>query len=224
MTANTGKSQRAYDWIHKKIAQHVYGPGHRLVLSSIADELHMSVVPVREALRRLEAEGMITFERNVGARVALVDEEEYLRTMQTIAIVEGAATALAAPLVSEEQLQAAAAVNAHMYGLLDQFDANHFSALNRNFHGILLQACPNPDLLTFANQQQTRLASVRDEASAFTLEGARRSIEEHEQLLQLIRSNADSFEIERLMRVHRLRTSAAFIAARHEHDLVSAMA
>ena len=45
-----------------------YGPGYRLVLGTIAKDLGISVVPVREAIRRLEAEGLVTFERNVGAR------------------------------------------------------------------------------------------------------------------------------------------------------------
>ena len=40
----------------------------------------MSVVPVREAIRQLEAEGLVTFERNVGAQVAMVEDSEYLHT------------------------------------------------------------------------------------------------------------------------------------------------
>ena len=51
----------------------VTGRQGRLVLSSIAEELGFSVVPVREAIRRLEAEGLVTFERNVGATVAAID-------------------------------------------------------------------------------------------------------------------------------------------------------
>ena len=62
MTAlvGTGKSEQAYLWIRARISSHAFGPGYRLVLGSIADELGMSVVPVREAIRRLEAEGVTT--------------------------------------------------------------------------------------------------------------------------------------------------------------------
>ncbi|MPS75542.1 MAG: GntR family transcriptional regulator, partial [Microbacterium sp.] len=80
---SASKSEQAYAWIRSRISAHTYGPGYRLVLGPIADELGMSVVPVREAIRRLEAEGLVTFERNVGARVTLVDEGEYAHTMQT---------------------------------------------------------------------------------------------------------------------------------------------
>ena len=83
------KSQLAYQWIKERITSHQYTPGYRLVLGTIAGELDMSVVPVREAVRQLEAEGLVTFERNVGARVTLVDESEYVLTMQTLGLVEG---------------------------------------------------------------------------------------------------------------------------------------
>lgn len=208
-----GKSQRAYDWIHAHVADGTFNPGQRLVLSSIADELDMSVVPVREALRRLEAEGIITFERNVGARVAMVDEQEYLLTMQTIAIVEAAAIALAAPFMTDEQLSAVAAINQELEACLDDFDSNVFATLNRRFHDSFLDACPNPELAAYAKAQHIRLANVRDDSMAFTYEGAKNSIAEHKQLIQMIRSNADPLDIERLMRAHRMRTRATFIAA-----------
>ena len=69
-TASPSKSQRAYQLLHDRIVDGTYSPGYRLVLDAIGRELDMSVVPVREAIRRLEAEGLVTFERNIGARVA----------------------------------------------------------------------------------------------------------------------------------------------------------
>ncbi len=45
----------------------------------------MSVVPVREAIRQLEAEGLVTYERNVGAHVAMFDDADYRHTMATLA-------------------------------------------------------------------------------------------------------------------------------------------
>ena len=96
-TVTASKSELAYAHIHDRIIHHEYSPGYRLVLGTIADELQMSVVPVREAIRRLEAEGYVTFERNVGARVAVPDESEYVHTMQVLSLVEGSATAEAAP-------------------------------------------------------------------------------------------------------------------------------
>ena len=90
----TSKSQAAYDAVRERILDRTYEPGYRLVLQTIADELKCSVVPVREAIRRLEAEGLVVFTQNKGATVAEVDAELYLNTMQTLAILEGSATCL----------------------------------------------------------------------------------------------------------------------------------
>ena len=51
----TSKSEVAYEWIRSRITGHIFSPGYRLVLGSIAEDLKMSVVPVREAIRRLDA-------------------------------------------------------------------------------------------------------------------------------------------------------------------------
>jgi DNA-binding GntR family transcriptional regulator len=216
LPTTAGKSQRAYEWIRERIARREYGPGHRLVLQTIGDELGMSVVPVREAIRRLEAEGVVTFERNVGARVSLVDEGEYLRTMQALAILEGAATALAAPFLSEDDLTAALALNEQMKQQFGRFDPAEVAALNHRFHATLTARCPNGDLLVLADNLWTRLANVRDESHSFTEAGAHESVLEHERLIGLIRDGADPYEIERLMREHRLRASAAFLTG-HQH-------
>ena len=69
-TISKSKAETAYAWIRERIRTREYEPGYRLVLSTIAEALEVSVVPVREAIRQLEAEGLVTYERNVGARVS----------------------------------------------------------------------------------------------------------------------------------------------------------
>ena len=101
------KSQQAYQWIKERIARQEFTPGYRLVLGAIAKELDMSVVPVREAIRQLEAEGLVTFERNVGAQVSMVDDSQYRYSMQALSILEGAATALAARRLTADDIAAA---------------------------------------------------------------------------------------------------------------------
>src|SRR5215472_15029736 len=87
----------AYDTIRERIVDGSYSAGYRLVLDELARELGVSPVPVREAIRRLEAEGYVDFQRNVGARVATFDEREFEQTLHVVALLEGYATALAAP-------------------------------------------------------------------------------------------------------------------------------
>ena len=80
--AALSKSRIAYEWIKARIGDGTFSPGYRLVLGQLAQELGVSVVPIREAIRLLEAEGLVTFERNVGAQVAMVDESDYQHTTQ----------------------------------------------------------------------------------------------------------------------------------------------
>ena len=209
------KSERAYQHIHDRIADHQYTPGYRLVLGTIADELGMSVVPVREAIRRLEAEGYVTFERNVGARVAVADESEYVYTMQTLGLVEGAAIALAAPLLTPGDLARARRVNRRMQVLLDHFDAHEFTRLNEQFHTALFESCPNPHILDLVHRGWRRLPGVRDSTFAFIPGRAAHSVAEHDEIVRLIETGAPALEIELAARNHRWRTMDEFIAARH---------
>jgi DNA-binding GntR family transcriptional regulator len=210
-----GKSERAYRWIRERIQRRDYGPGYRLVLASIAEGLDMSTVPVREAVRRLEAEGLVTFERNVGARVRTIDETEYVAAMQALGLVEGFATALSAPLLTTEALDHATALNDRMRDLLGIFDPQTFTRLNREFHAVLYAPCPNHQVLEFVERGWSRLAGIRDTSFAFIPDRAGHSVDEHAELLDLIRAAADPLEIELAARNHRLRTVDALLAAQH---------
>ena len=209
------KSQIAYDWIRQRISAHEFGPGYRLVLGSIAADLQMSVVPVREAIRRLEAERLVTFEKNVGARVSVVDEGEYVHTMQTLSLVEGFATRLAAPHLSGDDLLRAAEINDRMRRLLDDFDAYRYTQLNQQFHQVLFDRCPNPHILDLVGRGWSRLAGLRDTSFALIPGRPHHSVDEHDRILDLIRDGADPLEIEMTTRDHRLRTLDAFLEARH---------
>jgi DNA-binding GntR family transcriptional regulator len=211
-SATGSKSQQAYQAVKARIVEGTYTPGYRLVLGSIARDLGFSVVPVREAIRRLEAEGLVTFERNVGATVAGIDPTEYLYTMQTLSIVEGAATALSAPLISGTDIARARAVNEEMRECLEHFDPVRFTQLNQDFHSVLFEHCPNPHILDLVHRGWNRLASLRSSTFRFVPGRARDSVNEHEALLQLIDSGADAEQIEKAARLHRSATLDAYLA------------
>lgn len=214
-TASTGtasKSQLAYDAVKARIVDGSYSPGYRLVLGAIAKDLGVSVVPVREAIRRLEAEGLVTFERNIGATVAGIDPTEYLYTMQTLSIVEGAATALSAPLIGAADVARARAVNAEMRECLEHFDPVRFTRLNQDFHSVLFEHCPNPHILDLVHRGWNRLAALRSSTFRFVPGRASESVEEHEALLRLIEDGADADEIEQAARRHRSATLDAYLA------------
>jgi DNA-binding GntR family transcriptional regulator len=211
------KSQLAYQWIKARIADGTYISGYRLVLGAIARQLEISVVPVREAIRLLESEGLVTFERNVGAQVALIDEAEYVLTMQTLSIVEGAATALSAPHIGAPHLSRARAINDRMTATLTEFQPHLFTGLNLEFHSILFERCPNPHILDLVHRGWDRLRVLRDSSFSFVPGRAAESVREHEEILELIESHAPALEIELAARAHRTRTLDAMLTYQESH-------
>ncbi len=206
------KSEQAYAAIKDKILAGNYTPGYRLVLAKIASDLGFSVVPVREAIRRLEAESYITFERNIGATVAGIDPTEYLYTMQTLSIVEGAATALSAPMITETDIARARAVNTKMRECLADFDPIVFTSLNLDFHSILFKNCPNPHILDLVHRGWNRLQALRSSTFTYVPGRAQQSVAEHEALLTLIESGAGPDDVEHAARAHRTATLDAYLA------------
>lgn len=216
------KSQRAYLWLKERISRQELAPGYRLVLGSIADELDMSVVPVREAIRRLEAEGLVTYERNVGARVSMIDDTQYRHSMETLAILEGSATALAARRLTTDDLRHARELNRRLVESLDDFDPRLFTSLNQRFHAVLFAACPNPRMLALVEAEWVRLGHLRDSTFSFVPGRAQESVREHETIVDLIETGAPLADIERAARRHRSATLAAYLS--HEHpDVTTAL-
>ncbi|MEU2205194.1 GntR family transcriptional regulator [Microbacterium oleivorans] len=213
--ADLSKSQRAYHWVKERIASQEFTPGYRLVLGAIAGELGMSVVPVREAIRQLEAEGLVTFERNVGARVSMVDDTQYRFSMQALSILEGTATALAARRLTADDLRLARETNERMIQSLSDFDPHSFTRLNQVFHATLYAKCANPRMLELVESEWARLGHLRDSTFSFVPGRAQESVREHEQIVALIERGAPLGEIEQAARRHRSATLDAYMI--HEH-------
>jgi DNA-binding GntR family transcriptional regulator len=213
------KSQLAYGWIKARIADGTYVSGYRLVLGAIARELGISAVPVREAIRLLESEGLVTFERNVGAQVALIDEDEYVHTMQTLSIVEGAATALSAGQIGPSEIARAREINDRMKATLADFQPHRFTELNLEFHSVLFEHCPNPHILDLVHRGWARLRVLRDSSFSFVPGRAAESVREHDEILDLLEAGAPALDIELAARAHRTRTLDAMLAyqATHRH-------
>lgn len=221
------KSQQAYHWIKGRIASQTFTPGYRLVLGSIAGELDMSVVPVREAIRQLEAEGLVQFEHNVGARVAMVDDSQYRHSMEALSILEGSATALSARHLTVDDLIRARTINARMIETLDHFNPSAFTQLNQEFHAALIDPCPNPRLRELVAVEMQRLNRLRDSTFSFVPGRAHESVREHEQIVALIENGAPIAEIENAARLHHASTLDAYLTHEHgdpdgQHDPVGA--
>ncbi|WP_017627198.1 GntR family transcriptional regulator [Nocardiopsis chromatogenes] len=208
------KSETVYRQVRERILTGRYSAGHRLVLDQLAREFTVSPVPVREAVRRLEAEGLVTFTRNVGAEVTGIDTADYTDTMQVLAYLEGAATALAAPHLDEARLDEAAALNEEMRALhRTDFNPVRFTELNERFHQLLCAPCPNRHLLDLLDREWQRMSLIRRSSFSFVPARPAVSVDEHEHLLDLLRRGAPEEEVERATRTHTLRTLEAYLDA-----------
>jgi DNA-binding GntR family transcriptional regulator len=200
------KTDHAYSFVRSEILEGRYPPGSRLVIERIAREIEVSVVPVREAIRRLEAEGYVAYTRNVGATVATIDLARYPDTAETLAILEGAATAMAVPHIRPADVAKARKLNEAMRRSVEALDPVDFTTRNHRFHRILFDRCPNTHLTKLVEREWSLLATTRRSAFTFVPDRALGSVGEHEKLLQLIEADAKVGDVERYARDHRLRT------------------
>lgn len=222
--AEMPKSQQAYNYLRERITSGAFGPGYRLVLGQIATELGFSTVPVREAIRMLEAEGVVTFVHNVGAQVTMLNSDVYHETMETLSLVEGFATAQSAPKLTASELANAREINARMRTLTQTgaLDAAEFTRLNQEFHGILFQHCENSHIAGLVRRGWHRLETMRESSFSFVPGRSVESVEEHEALVALIESGAAAAEIEQLARQHRLNTMYAVLGTLDTTDSTAA--
>lgn len=207
----TSKADVAYDAIRAGIVDGTYPPGSRLVIDQLVRDLEVSAVPIREAVRRLEAGGYVTFQANLGATVATIDAAAYGESMQTLAVLEGAATALAARQLGTAQIEEARHINEDMRASLERLDPVHFTAGNHAFHRIIYSACPNTHLCAVIEREWDRLTAIRRSTFAFVPERAWEAVMEHAELLDLVAKRSSVETIESFARGHRMRTANRFL-------------
>lgn len=207
---NISKTQYAYETIRSRITEGVFGPGHRIVIDQIAKELKLSAIPVREAIRQLEADGFIQYKPYSGAIVSMIDETEYLETLSVLAILDGYATALSSKVITEQRLTSLAEINREMDESLYNFEFERFGELNRKFHSVIHDNCGNSYLTEAIRQASQRIDRVRRSVFTFVPQRARESIREHTRMIEMLREQASSAEIEEFARQHKLNTVRAF--------------
>lgn len=95
----------AYEYIRKRILSGEYAPGKSLMTEVLAKEIKVSRTPVRDALRKLEADGLVTIRAHLGASVKRMQLKEFREMCDLRLALEGHAASLAALNHSESNLQ-----------------------------------------------------------------------------------------------------------------------
>jgi DNA-binding GntR family transcriptional regulator len=204
------KHEQAYNIIRERIFNGTYVPGYRLVIDGLAREFGISTVPIREAIRRLEAEGWVEYRPNAGAQVASVDASKYEEEMTVLALLEGYATALASKYLDGECVKHLREINTSMLYALPAADVPAFSRLNKDFHFYIYDRCQNNYLIELLRETWARLEVRGHTDFSYIPQRIWLSIDEHSQLLDMIEQHAPENDIEQLIREHKLRTYEAY--------------
>ena len=118
-------------------------PGDHLVEQRIASELGVSRSPVREAIRRLELEGLIVGEPHRGARVTRLTVDDIRDLYVVRATVESLAARLAAPRLTAADRDRLRQLVQSMESAARQHDMRKLSTLDADFHHVVGEACGN---------------------------------------------------------------------------------
>lgn len=197
------KQEIAYATIRSRILSGTYAPGRHLVTGELAIELAMSPMPVREAIRRLGAEGLVESHRNRSARVADFKADEWASMSETLAVLEGYAVAITAPLLQSSDIDELRTINKDLKPSEGHRDPITLSNIARNFHNRLYRDCPNQHLRQQVYTLQERL-DISHPAMYSYLADTSFSFMEHEQLLELLEQGSPPAMVEEHMRTHRL--------------------
>jgi DNA-binding GntR family transcriptional regulator len=182
-------------------------PGERIRQEAIAKECGTSRIPVREALRMLESEGLVTLTSHVGARVAHLDPAELEEIYLLRERLEPLALRESAPLLSAEQRAGLEANLVAMEACSHPETRAQWVGLDRTFHLATYAAAPLPRLLDIVENlwnatQQYRRAYTRL-PQTMTLAN-----QEHRMILAAI-ERADAEDAEALSAMHIRRTRRA---------------
>ena len=212
------KQERVYRAVRERILSGAYGPGYRVVIDALAGEFGVSALPVREAIRRLEAEGLVIFRPNAGAHVAPADPGLFDEEMTVLAVLEGYATALAAQHLGKSEIKRLSALTDEMVDAIERLDPLSFGRLNQEFHAVIYEHCPNAALVDLLRDVARRLDAIRRTVFVQIPYRGAESVAEHRRLIDLIASGAPSAKIEAAAREHKLNTVASFRAWQVDHQ------
>jgi DNA-binding GntR family transcriptional regulator len=139
MSSPTANSDANYEKLRAAIVRGEIAPNSRLVESDVVTSFEMTRAAVRNALIRLEQEGLVVREPHRGARVRQVTDTEAIEILQARAVLEGLAVRLTAERLDDAGAQRLQSVLARHRSLLEAGDLLGASDANADLHAALLE-------------------------------------------------------------------------------------
>lgn len=200
-TNNTGDG--VYEWLLDRILTGVFEPGSRLREEEIAEALSTSRTPVREALRRLGAEGTVERKTNRSAVVPTLRPTDILEVYDIRVLMEGLAARRAAEKITPDQLQSMKQLCEEIESLAKSKSAAslaQISKMNMELHRSIYLAADSPRLANVL-AGVFRIAIMNNTFSHYSDEEMTRSLHHHRELLAAFEAK-DSYWAESTMHSH----------------------
>lgn len=201
----TGASQHVINTLHQAIRDGVYKAGDRLIENQLTRDLGVSRSSVREALRRLAADGLIELRHHKGAVVKSLDRREIIEILAVREVLEGFAAGLAAGNIGKEDNRDRTSTLLARIRQIRAGEAQvNFLEDNVSFHRFIVELSGNQ---TLGQQiQQLQLPELRSKYfEHMQTQDWDRSLSEHQQILEAILER-DVPLAEQLMCAHVRRT------------------
>ena len=135
-------SERVHAALRSRILSGELRNGQRLVVREVAQTYSVSDLPVREAIRMLQSDGLCVVNKNRGACVTTITPEDIPGAYLLRGEVEALSTRLAGPHLSETDLVRLASMAQDMELLAMQDETERYVAVNKEFHTLILSRCP----------------------------------------------------------------------------------
>lgn len=195
--------EHVYVGIKNAIIGGEFEPGKRLIEEKLAEDMKTSRTPVREAIQKLEKEGLIYRLPRGGFAVKGVTEEEVDEVFGIRGILEGYAGFLATERMEEEELNALEDIVAKEEACLLNMNSDEFIRLDGEFHDILYKAAKNTRLYTLLNDLRDYMYRYRVIIQRYQRKAAL-AVQDHREMITSIK-NKNAKQVEKLVRKHMTR-------------------
>ena len=143
-----------YEELKKRIMTGEIKPGTRLMEIGLADDMGVSRTPIREAIRKLEKEGLVTIEPRRGAYASDVSVADMVNLLVVREDLESLAARLAASRISDEEIAALEDVSKDYAEAIQNNDTERMIACDEDFHKKIVAATGNKTLIRFSGTTQ----------------------------------------------------------------------
>ena len=173
--------------IRKAIVKGELPPGTRLVEAALVKQLGVSRVPLREAFRVLEGEGLVTIHPHRGTIISELSDVELKDLFAVRALFEGYAAQTLAEYHNEEVIRGLERMIVEMKGAVSSQQFDTYYGLAGSFHEMMIGGCGNSILIRQYDQIKRQLHRYQAVMSGLP-ESPKKSIAEHSKIIKAIRA------------------------------------